>query len=161
MNDALGIYNLGCTYSDGEESLPQDHAKALELWHRAAKLGCTESYYNIADAYENGDGVERDEKKAKYYYELAAMEGDSYARFNLGCIELQAGNMNRSFKHWMISASCGVSTSLENIKLLYERGFATKDDYANALRSYQAHLHEIRSDQRDEAAAFKDGYKYY
>ena len=35
------------------------------------------------------------------------------------------------------------------------------EDYGNALRSRQAYLDEIRSDQRDEAAAFGDQYKYY
>ena len=32
-----------------------------------------------------GRGVEVDKKKAKYYYELAAMNGDVQARYNLGC----------------------------------------------------------------------------
>ena len=47
------------------------------------------------------------------------------------------------------------------IKDMYMDGDATKDDYANALRSYQAYLDEIKSDQRDKAAAAKDIYKYY
>ena len=45
-------------------------------------------------------------------------------------------------------------------------GQATKDVYANAFRSYQAYLVEIKSTQRDEAAAaggttFNDENKYY
>ena len=40
-------------------------------------------------------------------------------------------------------------------------GHATKYDYAKALKSYQAYLSEVRSDQRDKAAAFSDRYKYY
>ena len=40
-------------------------------------------------------------------------------------------------------------------------GDATKDDYAKALRVYQTNLVEIKSPQRDEAAAFDDDYKYY
>jgi len=40
-------------------------------------------------------------------------------------------------------------------------GYATKDDYGRSLRSYQGYLDEIKSDQRDKAAAFRDGYKYY
>ena len=40
-------------------------------------------------------------------------------------------------------------------------GHATKDHYANALRSRQAYVNEIKSDQRDKAAAFRDGYRYY
>ena len=52
---------------------PQDYDKAMELWLRAGELGCVASYYSIARAYYNGDGVERDKKKAKHYFELAAM----------------------------------------------------------------------------------------
>jgi len=37
----------------------------------------------------------------------------------------------------------------------------TKDDYAKALRAHQSYLDEVRSDQRDEAAAHSDEYKYY
>ena len=50
---------------------------------------------------------------------------------------------------------------MEGIKIMYKNGDASKDDYANALRSYQAYLVEVKSDQRDEAAAFSDEYKYY
>ena len=40
-------------------------------------------------------------------------------------------------------------------------GHATKDDYAKALRAYQAYLAEIKSAQRDAAAAARANYRYY
>ena len=40
-------------------------------------------------------------------------------------------------------------------------GHATRDDYAKALRAYQAYLEEIKSDQRNKAAEYSDRYKYY
>ena len=49
LGDAQAIYNLGCWYYNGRYGLPQDHAKALELWHRAAELGSAKSYYNIGN----------------------------------------------------------------------------------------------------------------
>ena len=45
--------------------------------------------------------------------------------------------------------------------MFFSKGHARKDDYAKALRSYQAYLDEINSDQRDKAAAVRDEYKYY
>ena len=140
--------------------MPQDHANAFELWHRAAKLGNTASYYNIGMAYYLGEGVERDEKKAMHYFELAAMGGDTGARHNLGALEFNAGNMDRALKHDMIAAGSGYN-SLENIKQMYKDGDATKDDYTKALRAYQANLVEIKSPQRDEAAASIENFKYY
>jgi len=60
--------------------------------------------------------------------------------------------MERALKHCMIAVKGGSAKSLSNIKLLYSEGTITKDDYAKALRSHQAYLDEIKSDQRDEAA---------
>ena len=161
IGDAAAIFNLGCWYSDGMRGLLQDRAKALELWHRAGELGNASSYYNIASAYLGGNGVERDEKKAKYYTELAAMGGHVIARHNLGNFEGRAGNMDRAVKHYVIAAGCGYNDSLENIKQMFMNGHASKDDYAKALQVYQAYLGEVKSAQRDEAAAYEDYYKYY
>ena len=68
-------------------------------------------------------------KKAKYYYELAAIGGDANARYCLGLLEKQAGNMDRAQKHWMIAVDGGSKKSLENIRASYSDGHATKDDY--------------------------------
>ena len=69
--------------------------------------------------------------------------------------------MDRALKHFMISARSGDDDSLKQIKQLFTAGHATKEDYTNALQVYQAYLDEIRSDQRDKAAAFDVDYKYY
>ena len=69
--------------------------------------------------------------------------------------------MDRTLKHHMIAAGLGDNDSLEKIKQLFMNGHASKDDYAKALHVYQANLVEIKSTQRDQAAAFNDAYKYY
>ena len=51
--------------------------------------------------------------------------------------------------------------SLNKIQQLYSNGHATKDEYEKALVAYHAYLGEIRSDQRDKAAAVNERYKYY
>jgi len=161
MNDPIAIYKQGCYYQVGANGYPQDYTKALELWHRAAELGHATTYNNIGVSYENGIGVEVDEKKAKHHYELAAVGGDEVARNNLGRNEVRSGNMERALKHFIIAVRIGDSPSLDLIKQLYTNGHATKDDYTKALRSYQTYLDEIKSDHRDRAAAFSDEYKYY
>ena len=72
-----------------------------------------------------------------------------------------AGNMDRALKHFMIAVEGGYNESLNTIQRMYSNGYATRDDYANALRAYQAYLEEIKSDQRDKAFAFDEMYKYY
>ena len=161
VGDANAIFNLGVCYSTGVYGLPQDYEKAFELYHRAGELGYASAYYNIGNAYYNGRGVERNEKKAEHYYEQAAIRGDEMARYNLGNSELRAGNWDRALKHYMIAAGDGDNDSVKNILQLYKLSLATKEDYAKALLAYQTYLDEIRSEQRDKAAAFCDSYKYY
>ena len=156
--DTMAIYGLGCIYSEGRYGFTQDDSKALELWHRAAELGHYEAYHNIGCAYDHGRGVQRDMKKAQHYWELAAMSGNVYARYNLGSLEEDAGNMDRALKHYMIAVKDGSTKSLHGIKILFKDGQATKDDYTKALRLYQAYLDEIRSDQRDKAAAHDERF---
>ena len=161
VGDVHAMDQLGCWYAEGMRGLPQDRDKALDLWRRAGELGYTKAYYSIGNAYLQGLGVERDEKKAVHYWELAAIGGDAASRHNLGNAEGCAGNIDRALKHFMIAVRDGSDSSLKAIKQLFMDGHATKDDYAKALGVYQAYLDEIRSVQRDEAAAFNDRYKYY
>ena len=135
--------------------------KASELFIRAGDLGSVKAYCCVGAAYENGNGVEIDTKKADHYYKLAAIGGNIYARHNLGAVEEDAGNINRALKHYMISAGGGHKQSVTNIRQLYTNGHATKDNYAKALQAYQKYLDEIKSKQRDKAAADRDEYNYY
>jgi len=161
--NAHAIYKMGSYYHQGSDGFPQDYGKALELWHRAGKLGYSKSFYNIGICYYNGRGVELDKKKANHYLELASMEGDVHARYNLGLIEVVNGNWKRAMKHYMIAVGGGDAKSLERIKEFFVEGegYATKDGYTKALRSYQAYLSEIKSAQRDEAAAASQENRYY
>ena len=159
--DAYATYDLGCCHRNGERGYTQDYIKAIELWHQAAELGFALSYYNIGCCYDNGRGVEIDKKKAVHYYELAAIGGDSRARCNLGYMEENAGNIDRALKHYMIAVRGGHAPLLDSIKQLYTNGHATKDDYTKALQLYQAYLGEIKSSQRDKAAAAREDYRYY
>ena len=161
VNDAIAINSLGTYYSNGMNGYPQNHTKALGLYQRAAELGYVGAYFSIGYAYNEGEGVEVDEKKANHYYELAAKRGNVHARHNLGIIEERAGNMDRAIKHYMIAVRGGENDSLNNIKDFYTNGHATKEDYTTALQLYQAYLEEIKSRQRDKAAAAHEQYRYY
>ena len=154
MDDAVAICNLGRFYRDGKYGVPQDHIKALELFHRAGELGWAESYHNIGYAFHYGRG-------AVYYWELAAMMGHVEARCNLGILEERVKNMSIALNHYIIAVGCGHDLSLKKIREFYMNGNATKDDFTTALRSYQKCIDGIKSAQRDEAAAFNiEEYTY-
>ena len=92
--------------------------------------------------------------KAKYYYELAAM-GDVLARYNLGACD-DAGNMDISTKHWMISAGAGHDDSSKAIRQGFLERHATKDNFGEGSTcSNYATVDEMKSDQRDTAEAVK------
>ena len=160
--DAEAFNMVAGHYVDGTRSMPQDWAKANELYLKAGELGFAGAYHNLGNSYYDGRGVEVDKKKAVHYFELAAMggRGNEAARHNLGNIEGQAGNHDRALKHFMIAVKYGCNYSLETIRVMYSCGNATKDDYIRALRAYQTYSAEIKSKQRDEAAAYSDKYKY-
>ena len=67
VNDPIAMFNRGCHYRDGTNGYVQNHTKALELFYRAGELGYCEAYCSIGCAYDNGDGMEIDKKKAVYY----------------------------------------------------------------------------------------------
>ena len=45
--------------------------------------------------------------KAKFHLEATAMAAQELARFNLGIMEAESGNMEPSMKNWTIAASVG------------------------------------------------------
>ena len=161
VDDAEAIFHIACYYFDGRYGFPLDIEKSIRLWHQAAELGSAAAFFSIGNSYLHGNGVERDEEMAKHYWELAAIGGDVSARQNLGIYEMnETYNIDRALKHYMIAAGGGHMSSLDSIRQLYVNGDATKDDYTKALRSRQTYLDEIKSDQRDEAAALNEQFKY-
>ena len=154
-NNAYAFYILAGCYADGDHGMPQDWSKANELHLRAGELGCANAYYNLGNSYYNGRGVEVDKKKAKHYYELAAMNGDVAARHNLGCMEGKAGNFHRAMKHFLLAAKAGYTDSLDWVKKGFTKGYITKDEYANTLRAFQERQNEMKSDDREKAEVLR------
>ena len=105
--NAEAFYLLAGCYYNGTMGMPQDDQKANELYLKSGGLGCTRAYYNLGVSYHKGRGVESDTKKAKYYFELAAMKGHIKARHNVGVLEFEAADYQRAKKHFIIAAKAG------------------------------------------------------
>ena len=145
---------LGLCFSRGSNGMPQNWAKANELFLKAGELGCADGYCNLGIAYRQGKGVEIDKKKVNHFFELAAMLGDVDARNDLGLIERQAGNEQRAMKHFIVAARAGDSKCLENVKNGFMTGrlVVTKNEYESTLRAYHETQIEMKSEARDKAA---------
>lgn len=83
VNDPWAFSHIGVKYFRGD-GVVQNKSKALEYFCRGAELGSADASLCVAQAYDEGDGVTKDEKKATYYFVLAAMQGNTLTRHNLG-----------------------------------------------------------------------------
>ena len=135
----------------------RDYNAAFEYWKKAAALGDANAHHQLSVCYKDGRGVEKDQKRAIHHAEKAAIGGHPGARHNLGCVEVKNAQHSRAVKHFTIAAKLGDDVSLERLKVLYKRGYASKDDFLRALRGYQDAIEEAKSPQREEAAKFAEG----
>jgi len=149
--DPAAIHFLGQEYFHGRGALQKDVKRAVELWEEAAGLGSIESLYSLGVSHMSGCGVQQDDAKAAEYYKKAAMQGHVGSRHNLGSYEWGKGNHDRAVRHFLISAKMGNEISVEVIKKYFKAGFATKEQYAEALKGYKDAVEEMKSRDRDEA----------
>jgi TPR repeat protein len=142
-NDAVAIGMLAQHYYKGLRGFQQDHNK--ELWTRAAELGSSKAHIYLSDKYRDLG----DMKKAKFHSEAAAMEGNEIARYNLGIIEYEYGNMERAVKHWTIAASAGEYQAMYALRMEFEQGVVSRESIDLILKAYNSSCAEMRSKLRE------------
>ena len=128
-----------------------DYSSAVEYYMKAAKLGDVQAHYHLAGCYALGHGIEKDEKKKVVHLEEAAIGGHPFARYNLGCHEVENGRNERAMKHLVIAANFGHDDSIKELKRQYTEGNISKENFAAALRAYQAAVDATKSPQREAA----------
>ena len=65
-------YTLGFMYEFGLYGAPQDYAKALTWYHKAAAQGYADAQYNLGRMHADGEGVPQDDVEAYVWLNLAA-----------------------------------------------------------------------------------------
>lgn len=83
QKSAEDLYNLGCSYAQGD-GVCKDCVRAVSYWRRAAAMGHAGAEYSLGNAYANGEGVEQDYTVAVKYWRRAAEQGHSGAQRCLG-----------------------------------------------------------------------------
>ena len=150
--DVVAMTRIGEYHIRGENGLPRNVAKGIELLEEAAKLGDVGAHLRLACSYDDGDyGSKKDVEKTLFHYEAAAMGGHVGARHYLGFLEAEDGKFNRALRHWTVSAKMGFERSLKEILQLCKDGHASRDNYAQALHGYRKATDEMFSHERDEA----------
>ena len=54
-------------------------------------MGDVSAHYQLSTLYDNGEGVEKDEKKQIHHLTEAAIGGNPYAHYNLALLEERSG----------------------------------------------------------------------
>jgi hypothetical protein len=148
-NDPVAMCEMGVhRYHEG------DHDGAFQYWTKAARLGDVESHYTLSIMYQQGGGVEKDEKKQVHHLEEAAIGGHPGARYNLGCHEWDNDRYERAVKHFITAANLGHDGSMEQLKSCLKRGLVSTDNFATALHAHQASIDATKSPQRKKAEEF-------
>jgi hypothetical protein len=137
-----------------EQYCKGDYSVAFEYFTKAAELGNAEAHYKLAVLYHDGEGVEKDERKAMHHLEEAAIGGHPTARYNLGVLEVKNGRNERAVEHWIIAANQGEDSSAKILMDAFRRGFIGKEDLAATLRAHQAAVDATKSPQREAAEKY-------
>ena len=145
MEDPVAMNDEGATRLN-----ERDFINAFNYLTKAAELGNVEAHYHLSILYNEGKGVEKDEGKAIYHLEEAAIAGHPVARHNLGGHEWNNNvNMERAVKHLIIAAKQGFDESIKSLMDFFKEGYVSKENLAATLRAHKAAVDATRNSQRD------------
>lgn len=154
--DVEAMRNIGHIYEEGR-GIPQDYAKAMEWFSKAAEKGDTIAITRMGILYQYGLGVEQDYMKAldlyrsvgargyirqlrpvaiDWYYELAE-NGNVEAMYNMGLLHFTVPNYSQSMDWYLKAAEEGNAKAMERIGFLYQNGHGVTRNFAKAVDYYK------------------------
>lgn len=71
-------FNLGVLYDEGK-GVPEDNAKAMEWYRRAADQGFPQAQVNLGIMHQHGEGTPASPVAAYFWFALAEKQGDGQA----------------------------------------------------------------------------------
>ncbi|PKK64692.1 kinase-like protein [Rhizophagus irregularis] len=115
--------------------------EAFELFQKAAKLGNNAAQYNLANMYIDGEGIDKNYKKA-FELSLGLAEKEYSSGINLlgFCYKYGIGtdiDEQKTFESYQKAANLGNSNGLNNLGTCYEKGTGTDINEQKAFESYK------------------------
>lgn len=105
---------------------------AFKEFSAAAEAGHANSQFNLGLMYEQGIGVDKDEKEAIVWYRKSAVQGNAFAQFNLAVLYENGRGTAVNFaqaNEWYRKASLqGDPLAIGNLGMLYLRGQGVKEN---------------------------------
>lgn len=105
---------------------------AAKEFRAGADKGDADCQFNLALMYEQGMGIDKNEKEAVFWYQKAAEQGNANAQFNLGVLHENGRGTAVDFaqaNQWYRKAAVqGDALAIGNLGMLYVRGDGVKVD---------------------------------
>ncbi len=134
------MFNRGLDYYNGQ-GVPQDYAKAMEWFRKAAAAGIGRAMNNIGMLYTNGQGVPQDYAKAMEWFRKGAAAGSGLAMNNIG-VHYDNGqgapqDYAKAMEWYRKAAAAGSGDAMYNIGVHYDNGQGVPQDYAKAMEWFR------------------------
>ena len=127
---------------------------------KKAEAGDAEAQVQVGYAYRKGEGVDKDLKKAAFWYRKAADQGDKEGQYYLGCCYEEGIGVEKddvqAFYWFKKSAEQGYADAEYGLGLCYSEGWGVAKDMNQAVYWYRRAAEH--GDRRGQANL---GYCYY
>jgi len=151
--DRQAACSLAFIYRDGDDfmNIPKNEAKSLKLLHHAADdFGFPLAMAQLGVFYFHGvHGARKDEVKGQNYLENAVKMGNVFARFHLGRIEKEEGNIDLAIRHLKLAAAAGEEKAVKMLWEYFYKGALEKAELEVTLRAYQEACDTMNSVERE------------
>ncbi|TGN80404.1 hypothetical protein EOW77_0027645 [Bradyrhizobium yuanmingense] len=119
----------------------RDHGGAVASYKAASELGNARALYELGLMYENGNGVEKDPARSRFYYEMAAEKKIAPALVSLG-LQQERGigatsDPAKAYALYQRAAELGDATAINRMGELAEKGLGARRDLKLARALYQ------------------------
>ena len=148
------LFTTATCYFDGIEGYKQDESEAVKWCQRAVEAGSAKAAMMLAECYQDGDGVEKDDAMRLFYLKKACEIGtEPNAFWELGAYFMDTEEVEEGMLNFRKAAICGMSDDylFEALRFGFMNGCITKEEYAFTLRENQAAANEFKSEGREFA----------
>ena len=138
--DPAAQYWLGNRFFYGHDKTVKDYDEAIRWYTKAANQSYMWAQRQLAECYDNGEGVFRNPKKAVEWYFKAAEQGDSYSQYKLGDFyyygDVVPQSDTKAVEWYMKSALQGYSEAEYSLGDCYYYGIGVSQSYRKAVAWY-------------------------
>ena len=108
---------------------------------KAATEGDAQSQFELAAAYDYGNGVSQDQSEAAKWYRTAAEQGHAQAQNSLGSLYQFGQGLEQDYalavSWYEAAAQQGLPNAVNNLAYMYDLGLGVKEDDAKAVSLYR------------------------